>query len=175
MGTRSRTWAIVGIVLAVALLAGLALTARQNSARPSQNSTAPVSAQNSTAPVSARADVAQSGVFRQIAEAQTPMVVNIRTETRQQTRDLTEFFGGQAFDRSVKFDEWLKGAITASPAERDRLLTQWESAPFARYCHPREEHLIPLMVIAGAAGSDVGAVTWSGAFMGTQQTGYHFG
>jgi serine protease Do len=28
-----------------------------------------------------------------MAEAQTPVVVNIRTETRQQTRDLTEFFG----------------------------------------------------------------------------------
>jgi serine protease Do len=84
MGTRPRTWAITGIVLAVALLAGLVLAARQDSAAASQNS---------AAPVSTRGDVAQLEVFRQIAEAQTPMVVNIRTETRRQTRDLTEFFG----------------------------------------------------------------------------------
>jgi serine protease Do len=32
--------------------------------------------------------------FRDIAEAQTPMVVNIRTESRRQTRDLSEFFDG---------------------------------------------------------------------------------
>jgi serine protease Do len=91
MGTRPRNWAVVGIVLAVALLAGLALAARQDAAPENQNS---------TAPASARADVAQSDAFRQIAEAQTPVVVNIRTETRQQTRELTEFFGrDRLFDR----------------------------------------------------------------------------
>jgi serine protease Do len=84
MGTRPRTWAIVGSFLAVALLAGLALAARQDST---------AARQNSAEPASARADVAQSDVFRQIAEAQTPVVVNIRTESRQHTRDLTEFFG----------------------------------------------------------------------------------
>jgi serine protease Do len=35
--------------------------------------------------------------FRNIAKAQTPMVVNIRTESKQQTRELTEFFGGEDF------------------------------------------------------------------------------
>lgn len=84
-------------------------------------------------------------------------------------------FGPAAYEPSLKFNEWLSQAMTGEPAERDRQLTQWASAPFARLCHPREEHLIPLMVIAGAAGSDVGVVTWSGTFLGTQQTGYHFG
>ena len=37
--------------------------------------------------------------FRHIAEAQMPMVVNIRTESRRQTRDLSEFFGDDLFDR----------------------------------------------------------------------------
>ena len=97
MGTRPRTWAIIGIVLAVALLAGLAVAARQDSARANQKSTAPASSPS---------DVAQSGVFRQIAEAQTPVVVNIRTETRQQTRDLTEFFGrDRLFDWFFGFPE----------------------------------------------------------------------
>jgi aromatic ring-opening dioxygenase catalytic subunit (LigB family) len=30
-------------------------------------------------------------------------------------------------------------------------LTEWEKAPSARYCHPREEHLMPLQVCAGMA------------------------
>lgn len=89
--------------------------------------------------------------------------------------NLGEFFGGHAFDRSMKFDQWLTSAVTGSVADRDERLTNWANAPFARFCHPREEHLIPLMVIAGAAGTDTGAVTWSGPFMGTQQTGFHFG
>jgi serine protease Do len=38
--------------------------------------------------------------FREIAQAQTPMVVNIRTESRRQTRDLSDFFdGGDLFER----------------------------------------------------------------------------
>lgn len=89
--------------------------------------------------------------------------------------NIPEFMGGHAFDRSMKFDEWLKSALTGGVATRDELLTNWEQAPFARYCHPREEHLIPLMVVVGAAGSDAGTITWTGPFMGTQQTGFHFG
>jgi aromatic ring-opening dioxygenase catalytic subunit (LigB family) len=37
--------------------------------------------------------------------------------------------------------------------ERRRRLIDWESAPFARYCHPREEHLLPLHVCYGFASS----------------------
>src|SRR6476661_10749967 len=36
--------------------------------------------------------------FRNIAKAQTAMVVNIRTEMRSRTQDLTDFFGGGAPD-----------------------------------------------------------------------------
>jgi 4,5-DOPA dioxygenase extradiol len=35
--------------------------------------------------------------------------------------------------------------------ERTRRLLDWESADFARYCHPREEHLLPLHVCYGMA------------------------
>ena len=41
----------------------------------------------------------QSEVFRHIAETQTAVVVNIRTESRRQTRDLTEFFGRGGLER----------------------------------------------------------------------------
>ena len=33
--------------------------------------------------------------------------------------------------------------------EREQRLINWESAPHARYCHPREEHLLPLQVCYG--------------------------
>src|SRR5690606_25482911 len=56
------------------------------------------------------------------------------------------------------FDAWLRQTLTAPPEERDRALSDWDQAPAARACHPREEHLLPLMVIAGAAGSDVGRI-----------------
>lgn len=38
-----------------------------------------------------------------------------------------------------------------SPSEREQRLVDWQKAPFARYCHPREEHLLPLHVCTGMA------------------------
>lgn len=73
------------------------------------------------------------------------------------------------------FDAWLREASTAEAGERDRRLTAWASAPAARLAHPREEHLLPLMVIAGAAGADVGRVAYQGTMMGARLSGYHFG
>lgn len=73
------------------------------------------------------------------------------------------------------FDEWLQATGTAPAAERDRRLTAWADAPSARYAHPREEHLLPLMVIAGAAGDDVGTVPYRGKMFGLPFSAYHFG
>lgn len=73
------------------------------------------------------------------------------------------------------FDEWLRAAATLAPAERDRALAGWASAPAARAAHPREEHLIPLMVIAGAAGADRGTVAYDGTFAGLRISAYHYG
>lgn len=73
------------------------------------------------------------------------------------------------------FDAWLREAATAAPAERDRQLASWESAPAARAAHPREEHLLPLMVIAGAAGDDKGTIPFNGTFMGLRLSAYHYG
>jgi len=68
---------------------------------------------------------------------------------------------------SVEFDNWLEAASTSAAAERQDLLGHWADAPYARLCHPREEHLLPLMVAAGASdepGSrDYGEVVLSGA------------
>ena len=53
------------------------------------------------------------------------------------------------------FQDWLVDVCTGSHTsdEREGLLKAWEEAPHARYCHPREEHLLPLMVCQGAAGA----------------------
>lgn len=76
---------------------------------------------------------------------------------------------------SEVFDAWLQRAAAAEPAERDAALERWTSAPVARRVHPREEHLLPLMVMAGAAGTDRGRVTYSGTFGGARISAVHFG
>jgi aromatic ring-opening dioxygenase catalytic subunit (LigB family) len=75
------------------------------------------------------------------------------------------------------FDDWLTQAVESSPQERDRLLTNWEQAPGARLCHPprAEEHLIPLMTVAGAAGSDAGRKVFSDRVLETTLSAFTFG
>lgn len=52
---------------------------------------------------------------------------------------------------AAAFDEWL-GVTVALPADqRAARLADWAGAPGARLAHPREEHLLPLMVAAGAS------------------------
>ncbi len=77
---------------------------------------------------------------------------------------------------SEQFDDWLTRAVcTPSAADRSRLLLRWAEAPAARFAHPREEHLMPLMVAAGAAGEDRGERAFSGRMMGWQISGFRFG
>jgi len=55
------------------------------------------------------------------------------------------------------------------------LLANWTEAPHARVAHPHEEHLLPMMVAAGAARADVGHVAWTGSLMGIRVSAIHFG
>jgi len=52
------------------------------------------------------------------------------------------------------FQDWLIEVCAGplSQSEREQRLIEWEKAPAARYCHPREEHLLPLHVCQGMAG-----------------------
>ncbi len=77
--------------------------------------------------------------------------------------------------RSGPFDAWLRQAVAAEPATRDAELARWAAAPGARIAHPREEHLLPLMVMAGAAGDDRGRVAFHDTFGGFDITAVHFG
>jgi aromatic ring-opening dioxygenase catalytic subunit (LigB family) len=73
------------------------------------------------------------------------------------------------------FDAWLQRAVVLQPAERDAELASWAAAPSARLAHPREEHLLPLLVMAGAAGADRGHIPYSDTFAGARITAVHFG
>lgn len=69
--------------------------------------------------------------------------------------------GPSGYEPSRQFDAWLQHTLTrAAPDERAELLAGWERAPSARFAHPREDHLIPLMVVVGAAENEAGAATY---------------
>ena len=87
----------------------------------------------------------------------------------------------RAFNRPVAdhpsaiFDAWLDETIQAEPEARDARLTAWETAPSARDAHPREEHLLPLMVVAGAAGTDRGSTIFRDHVMSATVSAHRFG
>lgn len=76
---------------------------------------------------------------------------------------------------SIAFDDWLNETVALPTSERDARLTAWAGAPSARACHPREEHLLPLMVVAGAAGADRGSLPYRDSVLGVRVSAAHFG
>jgi aromatic ring-opening dioxygenase catalytic subunit (LigB family) len=85
------------------------------------------------------------------------------------------FFSGSPIPASDQFDAWLTDVVTTDAQKRNAGLQQWQTAPSARDAHPREEHLIPLMVAAGAAGDDKGERVFSDRVMGATISAYRFG
>jgi aromatic ring-opening dioxygenase catalytic subunit (LigB family) len=77
---------------------------------------------------------------------------------------------------SQLFDDWLGHAVCQPDIKaRNAALANWVQAPAARYAHPREEHLMPLLVATGAAGNDVGVRTFNDVMMGWRISGFRFG
>ena len=76
--------------------------------------------------------------------------------------------------KSVAFDAWLAGVL-ADPANRDEALRRWDYGPYAREAHPREEHLAPLFVAAGAAEGQPGWQIFRDVAMDVAISGYAFG
>jgi len=76
--------------------------------------------------------------------------------------------------KSEAFDAWLAETL-ADPAGRDEALRHWDAAPYAREAHPREEHLAPLFVAAGAAAGDPGRVAFRDKVMDVVVSGFEFG
>ena len=89
--------------------------------------------------------------------------------------NLREFFKGNE-EASKSFDVWLNDTVTKqSTDERNQKLIAWDNAPSARACHPREDHLIPLMVAIGAADGDVGRNVYSDVIFGKTVSCFQFG
>jgi aromatic ring-opening dioxygenase catalytic subunit (LigB family) len=88
--------------------------------------------------------------------------------------NLGGYFRPETLERSRAFDAWLTHAVESPVPERDALLSDWHSAPYAAFAHPREEHLIPLMVVAGAGGEAFGKRIFGGDPMGAAISAYRF-
>jgi aromatic ring-opening dioxygenase catalytic subunit (LigB family) len=92
--------------------------------------------------------------------------------------NLRDFYSAEprAVAAAEQFDQWLDDAVTdPDPAARESRLTGWLAAPGARAAHPRPEHLIPLMVAAGAAGTDLAARAFHDRLLGKPVSGFQFG
>ncbi len=76
---------------------------------------------------------------------------------------------------SLVFDAWLREACEAEPMERDERLAAWTAAPAARLAHPREEHLLPLMVAAGAASDERGRCIFRDRVLSAAISAFEFG
>lgn len=78
---------------------------------------------------------------------------------------------------SDEFDTWLSSVVESEPAQRNAALLAWEQAPSARLCHPPrgEEHLLPMLVAAGAGGDSVGHKLFSDRVMETTLSAFGFG
>jgi len=74
-----------------------------------------------------------------------------------------------------EFDAALTHAVESEPSVRDAKLTAWREFPHARTAHPREEHLLPLMVAAGAGGEDRGTRIFRDHVIGWTVSAYRFG
>ncbi|MBI5265234.1 MAG: dioxygenase [Bradyrhizobium sp.] len=77
---------------------------------------------------------------------------------------------------SYAFEAYLNDAISQpDPRLRNEMLVNWRSAPDALLAHPREDHLLPLMVAAGAAGDDMGHRLFVDHVMNVAMASYQFG
>jgi serine protease Do len=97
--TNRKTTFFYAVLIAIASLAvGMVISSRLGLTPLSSAQTAapPMNSAPITGPLTAT-------TFRDIAKAVSPAVVNIRTESRQRTQDLNDFFGGQGGDLFERF------------------------------------------------------------------------
>ena len=84
--------------------------------------------------------------------------------------------GPQAVVPSAQWDDALIQAVTdPDPERRAARVAAWDSLPHAHFAHPREEHLLPLMVALGAGGTDAAICDHRSQVLGWAVSGYRFG
>ena len=81
-------------------------------------------------------------------------------------------FGREEF--AVPFDHWLHLTLDQPEHQRWESLVHWTDAPHARKAHGREEHLLPLMVVVGAAGADAAHSIFNQRVMSTTMSCWQF-
>jgi aromatic ring-opening dioxygenase catalytic subunit (LigB family) len=84
-------------------------------------------------------------------------------------------FGSDAATTVAQTFEQFLARVVADPARRREQLLAWTQAPQARRAHPREDHLIPLMVAAGAAQGDPGRRLFLDHALKVDMGSYEFG
>lgn len=80
-----------------------------------------------------------------------------------------------SLETSRLFDSWLAETLPEAGSDRSGALQRWSSAPGALAAHPREEHLLPLMVAVGAAEAEPGEAVYRGLAMGAMMSCWRFG
>jgi aromatic ring-opening dioxygenase catalytic subunit (LigB family) len=88
--------------------------------------------------------------------------------------NLRAYMHPETRDRARAFDRWLTESIEQPEPIRAARLTHWRQAPNAAFAHPREEHLIPLMVAAGAGGDAPGKRIFNDELMGAAISAFRF-
>lgn len=76
----------------------------------------------------------------------------------------------EAIHAAKQFDAWIVQKAALTGQSRWDALCSWKTAPYAQMCHPKEDHLIPLMVAAGAAGNTPLIPIWKGTLNGIPLT-----
>jgi aromatic ring-opening dioxygenase catalytic subunit (LigB family) len=74
---------------------------------------------------------------------------------------------------SEQFDAWLSESLALQGEDRDERLKSWEQAPAARLAHPDAEHLLPVMIAAGAAAGPAEKIYSEHVFL-TAISGFRF-
>lgn len=91
--------------------------------------------------------------------------------------NLKAFFShpsGELEAKNAAFEQWLIDSCTNesfSAEDREARLINWREAPFASYCHPREEHLLPLHVCYGMCNS-VAKLAFDGRVLGKKTSAF---
>ena len=88
--------------------------------------------------------------------------------------NLRAYMRPETAEPAEQFDAWLTRAVELPAAQRNEMLRYWQNAPYASFAHPRAEHLIPLMVAAGAGGEAPGRRVFRDEPMGAAISAYRF-
>src|SRR3954451_18190054 len=105
MSTRKTTLFYALLIAIASLAVGMVIASRLDLTPQSAAQTVAAPPYNS-API---AGAVTATTWRDVAKAVTPAVVNIRTESRQRTQDLSDFFGGGGGSVNDLFDRFFGG------------------------------------------------------------------